>query len=439
MLITLPRIAARALLITLALFSFKVMAQQRAVFIYPSWEAPKVVLITAGDSECPQNNVRAIHTNGVLRLYTYRPPESNPRNCTTIALGRDAQLVTSEQVIDLRRICTGTNCEEPIHRAEFYQQQTGFNYIDQNCVRTQGSTYANGVDGDRVPCAPTNAQDGPLFRYRAVGPTPIFPLPNRGVYSGRDNGILVPQEIAVIPTSGFYNFEEGGVWGLEFMRIGSTLRTMSAQYVGAEAAVLAKFYRSGAIELRDYPNVAQPTPISLSTLRPGAMLVTLDGRLVPTYEFGASFSVPPSANLTERLFIWPRLGGLFDVRLPELPFRQFKLGACVANSDKNQPVRNVCPASFDNGTRGQLVEYDGLRFQLAYATCRGTQSIELAPEGFGQFEWYVENRGPDPYAGTAMELKRGQMRVKLFASKRDGEFDLTPGPGLKCRRRMIAP
>jgi hypothetical protein len=90
------------------------LAQERAAYIYPSWEAPKVVLITAGTTKCKFDATTAIHTNGVLRIYTYRT--TNGVQCDISGTGGGRQTATPEQVLDLRSICAGTNCEEPVQR-----------------------------------------------------------------------------------------------------------------------------------------------------------------------------------------------------------------------------------------------------------------------------------------------------------------------------------
>jgi hypothetical protein len=282
-----------------------------------------------------------------------------------------------------------------------------------------------------------------LYRYKAVGPTPIYPLPSRGVYSGVDFTIPNSREISVVTFARFSDRAEApkGFWGLQFLRNGASPSTQRVEFSGADASGLARFYRSGVFDLGVYPNLPRPAPVSLLSLRPGVMLLSLNNRALAVYDFITNFNGFGNASFTEiqRSFIWPREGGVFDVHLPSLPFRQFKLEVCVANTDTSQSIRYECPVQYDNGTRGKLIERDGLRFQLQYAECRNSRSIDLAPEGFGELQWYIEDRGHDPYAGTAMALKRGQLRVKLFASLREGELQLTPGPRLSpwCQWRTI--
>jgi hypothetical protein len=411
----------------MAFVSTASFAQERAAYIYPSWDSPKVVLVTAGNSICSDSNVTAIHTNGVLRLYSYRTSGGNPLFCTITGTGGGVQTATPERVDDLRRICAASNCEEPVQRVELYE--ANIIGIDANCVRTQGTrTLVIGSGGEQLPCAPNNAQNGPLFRYKPVGPTPIFPLPNRSTYSANDPIVFVPQEIQIITSAvpSDLPVPPVGYAFIEFRSSRGINGTSRVELATNEDALLARFYRSAQINLPNYPDVVTPTPVQLLMLRPGKMLLTLGSRSISLGDNVFSFS--PSTNQfsdVQRQDVWPRRGGVFDVNLASLPFDQFKIGACVANTDTTQPIRYECPVQYDNGTRGKLIERDGLRFQLVYADCRSTKTIDLAPEGFGRLEWYIEDRGPDPYASTAMALKRGQMRVKLFASLREGEVNLT--------------
>jgi hypothetical protein len=296
-------------------------AQQRAAYIYPSWETPKILWLTTGDSTCRHNQITANHQAGTLRIYSYRTMGGS---CLTIDPGAPPrEKFTEEKIVNLSSICAGNNCEEPVQRVELYEDIR--NGIDRDCVRNQGTiTLAPG--GSPVPCAPTDAQDGPLFRYRAVAATAVFPLPNRGNYAGTGGSISVATLLY------FYNRNIAeGAWAIQFGRYERYVKTKSVNFFGEASALLAKFYRNTEIELPDYPGVV---PISLITLKPSRMVITLNGTVFVANESVFPFaSAPTDFERRGRSDIWPRFGGVFDVNLPALPFRQFKVGACVANTD----------------------------------------------------------------------------------------------------------
>jgi hypothetical protein len=384
--------------------------------VYPSWENPRFVFQGATLPYCRPTGALAQNSNGILRIFVTPPilcpPAFGPTPPTTYLVDR---------VFDLSKICVRNgNCEANASSVEWFERELEF----------PASCLVPDAPPECLPVPPTATGSGRPFVQRTPDMTPIFPHPAQGGFVSFNNSreISIGQERGTSGYSGtLLNFANwNAVVFADGIRVGVARNSEQSSNVGQE------FLRSARITALD-STVPRFSDYASLAVRPDTIILLLD-REVTLLDSRQSFSSRNSFRYLMPMYpAWPwNTQGVFDLNDVQLPMRQFKIESCSYVS--NNSLLLTCPLSFDNGTSGQLTVNADNRFVFSYSDCSGPKQIVLALDGAGYSQWYSEDLGPDPFAGTVNALKRGQVRVKLLATRRENAFNLTPGPALVCAK-----
>jgi hypothetical protein len=384
--------------------------------VYPSWQQPRFAFRTMGTAFCDNSLLLAKNSNGILRIYNFK----SANDCLVLG-GSGAR--TLDRVFDLTASCLPNgNCNAPANTIEWYFIKGVFTPL---CV------------ADPIPCLPeTGSSIGP-WTFQSVGKSPVFPLPlNETFLSDISSAGNVPLEVS------FRNFTGASVLDSNqvlYSQLFFTLRT-GDQYIGSalvtstpSSAATDDFFFEGPIyrdRSRSGIRTIPPTSFNTFSLGPDSVSVQLDTNspVVLSVSRGANFPEFSFGVRKRPIYPWD-YQGVYDLLDSTLPMRQLKIEKCAPNSLQ---AEYACDLAFDNGTMGQLTISTQKTLIIHYQDCFHYKTIELAPDGAGYSDWYAIDNGADPYIGTANALKRGQMRVKRIARRREGSSSLSVGPELVC-------
>jgi hypothetical protein len=384
--------------------------------VYPNWENPRFVFQGGTLPFCKLPAALAKNTNGVLRIFVtptiFCPPAFSPTLPPTYMVDR---------VFDLRRICVRNgNCEANATSVEWFERERIF----------PDSCLVPDAPPECLPEPPTAPESGRPFVQRTPDMSPIFPHPAQG---------------------SFVNFFETREVSLAQRRGATAISGTPIEFASWNAVVFADGLKVGVSGFSEQlPNLTQEfvhnsrvgtfdstvprfAELSSFAVRPDTLVLALDQEITLLDSRRSSYTRNSSSYLQPIYPNWPwNAQGVFDINDSQLPMRQFKIENCAPETSTATTL--TCLLNFDNGTNGKLSVNADNRFVFSYSDCTGPKQIVLALDGAGYSQWYGEDLGPDPFAGTVNALKRGQVRVKLLATRRENAFNLTPGPALVCAK-----
>jgi hypothetical protein len=390
--------------------------QAQGLRVYPSWENPRFVFQGGTLPFCRPVIALAQNQNGVLRIYV------SPQRACPPAFGTTPPMnFLVDRIFDLRKICvTNGNCEATANNVEWFERERAF----------EGVCGLPNAPAECLPVAPNDPNFVPPFLQRTTDLSPIFPHPAQG---------------------GFVSSNESREIAIGQRRGGTTVSGVSVQFSAWNSLINADGQKVGiALNREQFPNVTQEfvhssriatfnstaprfSEYTSLAVRPDTIVLLLDQETT-LLDSRSSLRIQSSTNYLGSIYPnWPwNEQGVFDVSDSQLPMRQFKIANCAPETTNATTL--TCLLNFDNGTNGKLSVNADNRFVFSYSDCGGPKQIVLALDGAGYSEWYTEDLGPDPFAGTVNALKRGQVRVKLLATRRENAFNLTPGPVLVCAK-----